>query len=196
MTVTAVNALKPDLSNIYRLADQLDATLAMAEDLLVQSLTVAALTAGDETQAITARHQQISTFARDVRALELGMTARILQARNRAIDVRDVHPRFQPLIGLFIGGTAALADAAAQNDLGDISELALASGPDVLAFFKSRALVGSGAVSLVEITDIKVSEDTLVVGTIHLGTLMDMIAQFLEALDLAFDLYGTPGERD
>ena len=192
MTDIAIQATKPEISNIYRLADHLDATFAMGEDLLLQALTVAPLTAGDATQAIATRHQQISTFARDVRALELGMTARILQARNRAIDVRDVHPRFQPLIRLFIGGTAPLADAAAQNNLGDVSELALASGSDVLMFLKSRALSDASSSSLAGVSHLQITENYLLAASIHLGTLMDMIAQFLGSLDLAFDLYAEP----
>jgi hypothetical protein len=189
MTATALKSAKPDLSAIYSLADHLDATLAMGEDLLRQELEIAPLTAGDANTAITQRQQQISSFARQLRALELGMTARLLQARARAIAVRETHPRFALLIGLFIGGTAPLADAASTRQLGDISELALATGPDVLAFLKTRGLVEAATASLSGVDQLKVSDDYLLATHIHLGTLMDMIAQFTESLDLAFDLY-------
>ncbi len=188
-TVTATPAHPTDLSNIYRLADQLDATLAMGEDLLGSNLVLKPLMAGDANAALARRHQQISDFARHLRALELAMTARLLQARARAADVRDVHPRFTPLIGLFVGGTAPLTDAATSGGLGDISELALATGPDVLAFLKSRALIDADAASLGSCVSVQVTDGYLLAAAIHLGTLLDMIAQFLDSLDLAFDLY-------
>jgi hypothetical protein len=183
-----------DLGTIYRLADHLDATLAMAEDLLRQSVEVAPLAAGDANAAITQRHHAIADFARITRALELGMTARILQARARAIEVRDVHPRFAPVIGLFVGGTAALADAAAGLDggLGDVSRTALASGPQVLQFLATRGLVDADLPSLATVLKIIATEDYLVAERIQLGALMDMLARFLETLDLAFDLYAEP----
>ena len=186
----------PDLSGIYRLADHLDATLAMAEDLLHQSLDVAPLAAGDANAAITERNAALSAFAQTVRALELGMTARLLQARTRAIEVRHAQEQFAPLIGLFIGGTAPLADAAAGlgDGLGDISELALTSGPDVLVFLKSRGIVDASVPALQAITSLAVGEGYVLAGHIHLGTLMDMLGAFLESLDLAFDLYAATPE--
>ncbi len=189
MTATALQTSKPDLAAIYSLADHLDAALALGEDLLRLTLAVAPLAAGDTTTAIALRQRQISAFVRRIRALELGMTARVLQARARAIEVREVHPRFSPLIGLFVGGTAPLADAASARQLGDISELALATGPEVLAFLNTRGLIEAAVASLAGIDTLKVSDDYLLATHIHLGTLMDMIAQFAQSLELAFDLY-------
>ena len=187
-----------DLAPVYALADHLDATLAMAEDLVKQSLDVAPLVAGDANAAIERRHRAISEFARTVRALELGITARLLQARARAIEVRHLHPRFEPFIALLIGGTAPLADAAAGRDrgLGDISATALLSGPDVLAFLTSRSLVEGTPLSLATMTTVNAGEDYLLAAAIHLGTLLDMIAQFLDSLELAFDLYAAPRKAE
>ena len=189
MAATAALRPKPDLSAIYRLADHLDATLAMGEDLLQQSFDIAPPALGDTNVTIASRQRSISDFARTVRALELGMTARLLQARTRAIEVRAVHLQFAPLIGLFVGGTAPLADCAADGELGDISGMALATGPDVLAFLTSRALIDTAASSLAGVSKLHVTDGYLLSAHIHLGTLMDMIAQFIDTLDLAFDLY-------
>lgn len=196
MTATAAADIKPsyDLIAIYQLADHLDATLAMGEDLMKETIDVAPLAEGDANAAIMARQSALTEFARRVRTLELGMTARLLQARVRATEIADVHPKFAPLIKLFIGGTAPLADAAARigEGLGDISELALASGPDVLSFLASRSVVGGDAVTQSAVSALAVSNDYVLMQTIHLGTLLDMVAQFLDSLDLAFDLYGEP----
>ena len=184
----------PGLGTIYRLADHLDATLAMTEDLLRQALDVVPQAAGDSSAAVAARNDALSKFARAIRAIELGITARVMQARARAIELRPVHKRFDPLIALFVGGTASLADASAQRGdwLGDISETALRTGSDVLEFLRSRALVDESTRSLSGVGKIQVSEDYLVARQIHLGSLMDMIAKFLDALDLAFEIYAEP----
>lgn len=193
-TTAALKHPEIDLSAIYRLSDHLDATLAMGEDLLAQAIKVAQPVTGDANAQIADRQNALADYARTVRALELGMTARILQARVRAKDVRNTHPEFAPLVGLFIGGTAPLADAVAGIDggLGDVSALALTSGPDVLVFLKTRGLVDSQMRSLAGLTSLAASEGYLLGERIHLGTLMDMIAAFLEGLDLAFDVYGAP----
>ena len=181
-----------DLAPIYRLADHLDATLAMGEDLLRQSTTAEPLAAGDGNDQINARHAAFTGFSRHIRALELAMTAHLLQARARATEVRHLHPQFAPLIGLFIGGTAALADAAAGRALGDITPTALNNGPEVLEFFTTRAMIAPETRSLAGLATLAVSDDYLLAARIHLGTLLDMIAQFLDSLDLAFDLYAEP----
>lgn len=196
MTANAATQHKPthDLLPIYQLADHLDATLAMGEDLLREKIELAPLSEGDTNAAIIARQTALTTFARRLRTLELRMTARLLQARVRATEIVSVHPRFEPLIKLFIGGTASLADAAAHDGegLGDISELALASGPDVLLFLTSRSVIGEDAITQASISALAVSEDYVMMQIIHLGTLLDMVAQFLDSLDVAFDLYAEP----
>jgi len=191
-------SLNSDLGTIYRLADHLDATLAIGEDLLRQSIVVAPLTPGDESTAIAHRHREISEFARTVRALELAITARVLQARARAVEVQHTHAKFLPLIRLFVGGTAALADAVASqgsgygDGLGDVTKAALTGGPQILAFLCNRGILPATEASLASIARLAVTEDYRLAEGVLLGTLMDMIAQFLESLDLAFDLYAEP----
>jgi hypothetical protein len=182
------------LGGVYRLADHLDATLALAEDLLSQKCAVGPLAAGVGHEAITARNRSMTQFARTIRAQELSIVSRLVQARSRASELRSVDPRFAPMLALFAGATAVLADAAAGRDggLGDISPSALTSGPDVLHFLTSRAVLLPGAVSLGAVSALAVTEDYLLAARIQLGPLMDMVAQLLETLDLAFDLYADP----
>jgi hypothetical protein len=186
------------LGSIYRLADHLDATLALGEDFLRQSLDLATVGAGDAHATIMARQNALSAFARTLRALELGITSRLLQARLRAKEVRDDHQQFAPLLGLFIGGTAPLADAAAGLDggLGNIAANALMGGTQIADFLSSRGLIETGVQSLASIQMLAATEDYLVAERIHLGTLLDMVARSLEALDLAFDLYAEPRNSD
>lgn len=184
---------RTELGDVYRLADHLDATLAMGEDLLRRKLDVAVLVPGDTHAQITKRNQAISEFSRGVRALELGIVSRLMQARTRAVELRSIDTHFAPILGLFIGGTAALTDAASRaGGLGDISPAALIRGPDVLQFLTSRSVLVPGATSLAAVPALAVTEDYLLANEIHLGTLLDMVAQLLETLDLAFDLYAEP----
>ncbi len=199
MTATAhthptPSELGANLASIYRLADHLDATLAMGEDLLRCAADIAPLPAAADHAAIVERQHAITIFARSVRALELGIVSRLLQARTRAIEVRDVHPRFQPLLALFVGGLAPLADAAQGRDggLGDISAAALSSGADALQFLRSRAVVPAGTQSLAGFQKAQITDTYLLAERIPLGTLLDMVATALDALDLAFDLYAEP----
>lgn len=168
------------------LADHLDATLAMAEDLARLGLPD---TSNGQCTAVL-------TFAQQARALELGIVARLIQARKRAEELDTRHDDLRRLVASFVGGTAVVADAAAADGqgFGDTSLHALSSGAAALAFLKSRGVV---AVDVAVIDDVKVAaigEDYLAAEMIHLGTLMDMLAAFLNALDVAFELY-SPANR-
>jgi hypothetical protein len=187
---------QPELGTICQLADHLDAVLAMGEDMVKQSVIVVPLASGDANDTIAARQHALTGFARALRALELGIMSRLIQARLRAMELRPVHPGFSALIGLFLGGTAAFADASTTdlNRLGDISVSALASGPDVLQFFISRNVVPDTVRSLGQVTELACTEQYLLAEQIQLGPLLDMIAQFLESLDLAFNLYIEPAD--
>jgi len=193
-TISNAAAIETDLGNIYRLADHLDATLAMCEDLLRQGTEVVALKPGDSNGTLERRHRELVSFARSARALELAITARVLQARARAVEVQQTHPRFSPLIRIFIGGTAPLADAVSAHSegLGDVSKTALTSGPQILAFLCSRGILDASTASLAGVERLAATEDYRLAEDVQLGPLMDMIAQFLESLDLAFDLYAEP----
>jgi hypothetical protein len=115
------------------------------------------------------------------------MTARLLQARKRAEELRRGEHRLRPLIALFAAGTAALEDAAAE--LGDTIGHDFETGDVASAFLRSRGLIARDAPGLQGLTQLKVSEDYLVAGRIRLGTLLDLVATFLDTLDLTFDLY-------
>ena len=166
-------------AGIYLLSDHLDAALAMGEDLLTEKAALAAPTQHLTVTRLARQNRDIAEFLKNVRTLELTMTARLLQARKRAQDLKRVDSRLRPLIALFAAGTTALCDAAAE--LGDSTEHDFDTGDVASAFLRSRGL-----------SELKVSEEYLVAGRIRLGTLLDLVATFLDTLDLMFDLYGAP----
>ena len=67
------------------------------------------------------------------------------------------------------------------------------------AFLRSRGLIAHDAAGFAGLTELAVTEDYLVAGRI-VWRLLDLVAAFLDGLDLMFDLYGeaaqAPGTRD
>ena len=129
-----------------------------------------------------------------MRTLELSLTARLLQARKRAEEMRRREPRLKPLIALFVAGTAPLVDAA--MELGDTSTHDFETGDTAFAFLRSRGLIARDAAGLERLADLRVNEDYLVAARVRLGTLLDLVATFLDSLDLLYDLYGEATTRE
>ena len=174
---------------IYLLGDHLDAALAMGEDLLTEK--VALRRPGMPAQRGLARQtRELDTFLTTVRTLEYAMTARLLQARKRADELRRKEPRLRPLIALFVAGTAPLADAA--EELGDTDGRAFDGADAALTFLRMRGLVAPDAAGLEGLSQLNITDDYLIAGRIRLGTLMDLVATFLDTLDLLFDIFAEP----
>jgi len=177
-------------AGITLLSDHLDAALAMGEDLLTEKVGLAVATEPLTVTRLARQNRDITEFLRNVRTLELAMTARLLQARRRAQDMKRGESRLRPMILLFVAGTAPLMDAAAE--LGDTSAHDFETGDVASAFLRSRGLIARDAAGLNGLGELTVSEDYQVAGRIRLGTLLDLVATFLDSLELLFDLYAAP----
>src|SRR6185503_1450448 len=103
--------------SIYLLGDHLDAALAMGEDLLTEKVALDTPAGKSPLRDWMRQNRDLNDFLSTVRTLEYAMTARLLQARKRAEELKRSENRLRPLIALFVAGTAPLADAAAE--LGD-----------------------------------------------------------------------------
>jgi hypothetical protein len=158
--------------SLHLIEDHLDAALAMGEDLLTEKVALL-----QPTQPLTT-------------ALELSLIARLLQARRHAEELRRRELRLKPLIALFVAGTAPLVDAAAE--LGDTTTRDFETGDTASAFLRSRGLIAPDAAGLERLSQLAVGEGYLVAERIRLGTLLDLVATFLDTLDVLYDL---PGER-
>ena len=180
-------------AGIYQLADHLDAGLAMAEDLVTETLAVNAQVPGMAMRTMVRRNSELLAFLDTVRSLELAMTARLLQARKKADDLKRHDGSFRPLVTLYSAGPAALVDAAAA--LGDESRATFETGNVSQAFLRSRGMIAADAAGFEGIDRLAVTEDYLVAGKIHLGTLMDLVATFLDTLDRSFDLFSDEDGR-
>ena len=175
------------LPTIYLLGDHLDAALAMGEDLLTEKVTLAAAEQKLNMARLVRQAGEVADFLHGVRTLELNLIARLLQGRKRAEELKRKETRLKPLISLFVAGTAPLVDAA--EELGDTTTEAFDTGNVAQAFLRSRGLIARDAAGLDGLTRLAVTEEYLVAGRIRLGTLLDLVATFLDMLDTLFDLY-------
>jgi hypothetical protein len=179
-------------SNIYLLTDHLDAALALGEDMCQQRVLLYPITPGTGEVALLRQQGELATFVSTVYAMELGVVMRLLQARKRIAELRAMETRFKPFFSGFIGGTALLVDAV--EGFSTASSDAYRLGASPLAFMISRGLVPEETTRLPDNTEIVVGADYRVAGGIPLGALMDMLAGFLDGLEIAFELYPKEAE--
>ena len=168
--------------SVYLLADHLDAILAAGEDLKRLSIGV-----GRHGETADPDPQSINQFASEAKMLEFAAIARIMQAREQAAALARRDNRFAVLAQLFVGGTAIVIDAI--SHLADRDARAFMDGHDPLEYLRTRGLLSPdcGCLSIVE--TISVDEAFLLGGQIPLGVLLDMSAQFLDALEEHFALF-------
>jgi hypothetical protein len=183
--------IAPDFNpSLHLLRDHLDAALVLGEDLLAAELTLDA----PDQQGLRGwlRHTRgLDAFLGSLRTLEYAMTARLLQVRSRADELRRDDARLKPFLALFVAGIAPLVDAAAE--LGDADSRAFDGEDAALAFLRSRGLLAADAAGLELVSRLAVGDSYQVAGRIPLGTLLDLVAAFLESLDR---LYAADGDAD
>lgn len=173
--------------SLYLLTDHLDAALAAGEDLLAEQV---ALLPSDGRQTIAMllrQNRDLRQFVDRVRAFELTVTSRLLQARRRAEETRKLEPGLKPLIGLFLSGTHTLVDAV--EEIRNRNETMFNTGDAALAFLRSRGLVSPDAAAFEGRSMLAATEDYLIAGRIRLGTLLDLVAMFLDVLDNTYGLF-------
>lgn len=169
------------------LADHLDAVLAVGEDLLKVRGKIPAPVEDPVEQILAARAAQRRAVER-IRVLEVALLARVMTARERAAELARTDNRFRVMARLFASGTAVLADAAAE--CADSTDGDFESGDGLTAYVRSHGLLPEGALVLAETAEILLEESFLLGKRVPLGSLMDLAARFLDALEQHFDLYG------
>jgi len=179
---------------VYLLADHLDATLAAGEDLLRQRLDVLHPRPSTEPSEVQAWHRQLRGFLEVVRGYELTMLTRLMQARQRADEVRRGDSRLATFAALFHAGTTPLADTVAQAT--DPRHIDFDEGAEAIAFLKARAILAADCDGLDTYSSLEIADRTLVAGVIPLGVLLDHVVALLDALELHYDLFAGSDEHE
>lgn len=177
---------------IFLLADHLDAALAHGEDLLALTFTPpspAAVQSGAEIDADIAAWK---AFVSTVRAREMAITLRILQARRRLAVLAIDKPLARHALTLFSVATAPLQDAAGRLADGNVDPLE--SGHDLHAFLVGRGLIGAAFETTGTMAPLAVTDAYPLAGMQPLGQLLDLVARTLDVLDAAYGLYDDTGD--
>ncbi len=169
----------------YLLADHLDAVLAHGEDLLATGWRPEKLARCASTIAAQEDGQRRTIDA--VRVLELALLSRALKARERSAELALRDGRFAPVARLFAAFTGQLEDAA--REAGDATDDDFETGDASLAYLRSRGLIAADWATYDDCGAIVVTPSFRVAKRIELGPLLDLVATFLDTLDVHFELY-------
>lgn len=176
---------------VYFLADHLDAILAAGEDLL--QLRITWVSTASSSQAATVRDRDDLRGDIDaIRSLELQLIARLLKSRDRAEELIRADPRLKLMARLFLSGTAPILEAVAE--LSDATGSDFETGDATLAYLRTRGLITADAAApddgVLDLTN-----DFLVARRLRLGDVLDLVAQFLDTMELHHDMYAEQSAR-
>lgn len=181
MTLTA----RPVPASAYMLADHLDAALASGEDILAAGRKFGNLNDTAANQPVALR-----SCVELIRALELALITRVMKAREWSQALTKTDVRFKLTASLFMSGTNALVDAIAE--FADATQADFETGDGITAYFRSRGIIDYEAPALVIPSDKPlVTEAFRISGRIELGPLLDLIAAYLDALEMHFLLFSS-----
>lgn len=172
---------------VYFLADHLDAVLAAGEDM--RQIRITWGSAAGTSQEDTVRDlDSLRESVEDLRSLELTLIARLLKSRERAEELARTDARLKLAAKLFLGGTAIIGDA-----LFELTDAATAvdfnTGDACLAYLRARELLAADAAAPSDGARLRITDAFPVARRLPLGTLLDLVAQFLDTMELHHDIY-------
>lgn len=171
---------------VYFLADHLDAVLAAGEDMRKLDITWVSSTNG--TQEETVRDLvTLRDSVDELRSLELSLIARLLKSRERAEELARTDARLKLMARLFLNGTGLITDAL--PELADATATDFNTGDADLAYLRARALIAPDAAAPAENARLRVTDAFPIARRLPLGALMDLVAQFLDTMELHHDIY-------
>jgi hypothetical protein len=115
------------------------------------------------------------------------VVARVVQARRHIEDLARETPQFRPMAQLFCASTADLADAF--TELNEQIETDFETGGAMVAYLRARGLIDPEAATLNPADAPQIDDAFRVAARVPLGVCLDLVSEFLDALDAAFELY-------
>lgn len=172
---------------VYLLADNLDAALAAGEDLATSSFYWLNTATAASAEDIAGDRLGARAAVEAIRTVEMTLAARVLKSRERAEDLAKRDRRFAPMAKLYVAGTAPLIEAIAE--FGDTTHHDFETGDGLVSYLRSRGLIAEDAPAPAQGSRIEIGDGFLIAHRIRLGTLMDLVAMFLDTLETHFELY-------
>lgn len=172
---------------VYLVADHLDAALAAGEDIVAAGKM---WQPGDCSDPSIAGAQRWALSR--VMTYEMALITRIVQAREHVAELADAVPHFRPLAQLFVSATRDLFEAL--QELGDKAANDFDTGDDKIAYLRSRGLIDADAPGVGDYDSLTVDDAFLIAARVPLGVVLDLVSEFIEALEAQFELY--PDEPD
>lgn len=172
---------------VYLVADHLDAALAAGEDLVASGRM---WQPGDCCDPSVAGAQRWALSR--VMTYEMTLITRIVQARGHVAELAETVQRFRPLAQLFVSATRDLFEAL--QVIGDTAANDFDTGDGKVAYLRSRGLIDADAPGLCDYATLTVDDSFLIAARVPLGVVLDLVSEFIEALEAQFELY--PDEPD
>lgn len=172
---------------VYLLADNLDAALAAGEDLTTSSFYWLAANRPAPRGEGSEDRLEARAAVDHIRTLEITLVARVLKSRERAEDLARRDDRFKSMAKLYISGTAVLVEAVAE--FGDTTLADFETGDGLVSYLRTRGLIAAEAPAPAEGTRIAITDGFRIAQRIPLGSLMDLVAMFLDTLETHYELY-------
>ena len=168
---------------VYLLGEHLDMILAASEDLR----SVRAAPRMRDARRIMDTHVCLQQFVEDVYIYELSAISRTQRAREHARSAVRLDKRLATLGGLFVAGTAPLADAV--SEMADLHGLAFDTGGDPVRYLRSRGVIEEDVGAIQDPSQLRITDEFRIAGVIELGPLTDLCATFLDTLETHFELF-------
>ncbi|MEL6297681.1 MAG: hypothetical protein AAFQ45_03835 [Pseudomonadota bacterium] len=170
---------------VVLLAEHLDRVLATGEDLLGKAFDARATCAAGIH--VTDTFPRLSEFVGDLQSHELALAMRVMTARERADELGEADGRFDAIIKLFQSGTLPMVDAHAKltAPLGD----GVRTTRCATTYLKERAVIARQDSGPCGYSLLEVGETFLVAGAVELGALLDLVAAFLDAIEIHYEVF-------
>ncbi|MDX2290432.1 MAG: hypothetical protein NW217_16650 [Hyphomicrobiaceae bacterium] len=167
---------------VYLVADHLDAALAAGEDLVQMGQS---WVPGDAADPGVAGARRFALCR--IRFHEMSLLTRIVQGTEQIRTLAAADPMFRPLAQLFLATTRDLASGYRLSP--SVNDQQFDTGDGVIAYLRSRGLIDDEAPGLPADGAIVLSDSFKVGGLVPLGVVLDLVAEFLEALEAHYELY-------
>jgi len=180
----------PSMTPVYLLAEHLDATLAAIEDL--RAATPPETPANPQTPSVP--RPSLAGWVRRLEAHEASALIHVERARALTEATIPVDNRLAIFGRLFLAGTAALEEA--MRTFTDRTGNAFTSGGDAVAYLRQRGVLAPDAATLALETTSTIGDDFRLAGEIEVEPLADLVATFLDTIDIHYDLFPVVGADD